>query len=285
MLTLNDGRVLVAGGANANEGPSFSSTRLWDPVSERWDEGPLMLNARTYPFGVVLSDDRVLVGGGTFHDGVHTAQSLATVESWDPAGGTWVREASLPVPLGFASAVRLSDRTVLVIGSRDPVAWDPGQEPLAFVFEPNAGRWSAVESPGPSWDAELLALDNGALLLSGTARRFERVSGRWKAVQADRAFDHAQAVLLPSGQVLVAGGQAPEGPPDDSWPALDRVDLWDSVGGTWARADPLPEGHQDGELVVLADGSVIYAGGSSAGNPTATPSCPSQAETSYRYVP
>jgi hypothetical protein len=44
--------------------PSFSSTRIWDPAPEVWEEGPLMLNARTFPFGVVLSDDRVLVGGG-----------------------------------------------------------------------------------------------------------------------------------------------------------------------------------------------------------------------------
>ena len=40
LLTLDDGRVLVAGGANAAEGRSLSTSRTWDPGSEAWTDGP-----------------------------------------------------------------------------------------------------------------------------------------------------------------------------------------------------------------------------------------------------
>lgn len=286
LLTLADGRVLDAGGANADEGPSFSSTRIWDPATEAWSDGQLMHQARTYAFGVVLSDDRVLVGGGTFFGNGTTAKALASVESWDPAGGTWAPEPSLPVALGSAMAARLSDGKVLVIGSRDAAAWDPGPKPLAFVFDPVANDWSAVDPPGPAWDAELLGVDRGAVLISDTVRFFDPSSGSWQQVEAPRRFDHAQAVVLPTvGQVMIAGGQARRGPENDVWPALDEVDLWDANSGEWSLAAPLPEGRQDGELVVLADGSALYAGGGWAGDPTSTPSCPAVADASYLYVP
>jgi hypothetical protein len=228
----------------------------------------------------------VLVGGGTFFGDGTPARALASVESWDPAGGTWAPEPSLPTALGYAMAVRLGDGRVLVIGSPDEAVWDPGADPLAFLFDPTTSHWSAVDPPGAAWDAELLGLDRGAMLISDTVRWFDPPSGSWHELEAPRPFDHAQAVFLPTiGQVMVAGGQARRGPADDVWPALTEVDLWDPSREAWSRAAALPEGRQDGELVVLADGSALYAGGGWAGDPTATPSCPSVADASYLYVP
>jgi hypothetical protein len=285
MLALPDGRVLVTGGANANEGPSFSSSWLWDPAGGTWAGAALLGHARTDGFGVRLDDRSVLVGGGTFYDGVHPPRALATVERYEPAADRWSDAASLPVALGFATGVRLGDGAVLVIGSRDPVSFDPGGEPLAFLYEPGTADWRPVAGPGPALGAELLALDDGgALLLSGTARRFDRASGAWREVAADRAFEQAQAILLPSGQVLVAGGQAPGGPDDDVWPALDRVELWDPESEAWTAGPPLSEGRQDGELVVLADGSALYVGGAVGRDPNSVPTCPAPAVTTLRYV-
>ena len=84
---------------------------------------------------------------------------------------------------------------------------------------------------------------------------------------------------------MVAGGQARSGPADDVWPALDEVDLLDRSAAPGRRRRPCPEGRQDGELVALADGSVLYAGGGWAGSPTTTPNCPSVADMSFRYIP
>lgn len=38
-------------------------------------------------------------------------------------------------------------------------------------------------------------------------------------------------------------------------------------------------------MVVLADGSALYAAGASAGNPTSTPGCPNPIATAVRWVP
>jgi hypothetical protein len=287
MLTLPDDRVLVTGGTNRGDaGPSFSSTKLWDAADGTWRDGGGLNHARTDGFGVLLADGRVLVGGGTFYDGVNVARALNSAEVYDRTSDSWSDVAPMPVALGFATGVRLADGRVLVIGSTDATSFTPGYDPVALVYDPRAASWMRLESPGQRWTAELVALpDGGALVLMGAALRFDGASGGWTQIAADRDFVEAQAVLLPSGQVLVAGGQAPNGPDDASWPALDRVDLWDPATGAWTSAPPMPAPRQDGEMVVLADGSVLYAAGANAANPNDAPSCPSSVATAVRYLP
>jgi hypothetical protein len=287
MIVLPDGRALVTGGStNSEPGLSLSSTKLFDATGGTWRDGGLLTHARTNSFGVLLADGRVLVGGGTFYDGVHVARALASTEIYDRAKDAWSDVAPMPVALGYAMAVRLAGGSVLVVGSTDATAFDPGFAPEALLYDPTANVWTRLASPGDSSEAELVALpDGGALILAGTARRFDVVGGGWSPVEAERQFIGAQAVLLPSGQVFVAGGQAPSGPDDASWPALDRADLWDPATGTWTSAPPMPGPRQDGEMAVLADGSVLYAAGADAGNPNSAPSCPSSTKTAVRYLP
>jgi hypothetical protein len=70
-LRLEDGRVLVAGGAAQLTTKGLSSTwrtETWDPVSGIWTDQPHMLKPRQDTSGVVLPDGRVLVTGGFLDD-------------------------------------------------------------------------------------------------------------------------------------------------------------------------------------------------------------------------
>jgi Kelch motif/Galactose oxidase, central domain len=288
MVTLDDGRVLVTGGANGgvDGAPSFSSTKIWDSASGVWKDGGALNEARTNSVGALLKDGRVFVAGGTFYDGIHTARSLKSAEIYDPAHDAWSKVAAMPTALGYATGVRLADGRALIVGSPDATSFDLGFAPVALVYDPSADAWTQAGTVGHGGPAEIVALpDGGALLLMGSAQRFDPATGRWSAVAADREFVETQAVLLPSGQVLVVGGQAASGPDDDSWPALDRADLWNPTTGAWDPVAPMPQGRQDGEMVVLSDGSVLYSAGAIAGNPNSAPSCPSSTTSAVRYVP
>jgi N-acetylneuraminic acid mutarotase len=79
-VALPDGRVLVVGGTNdATDGESgaLAGTEIYDPVSDRWNDGPTMNEARRVPSVVVLSDG-VYVGGGSNAGGpLASAEHLA----------------------------------------------------------------------------------------------------------------------------------------------------------------------------------------------------------------
>jgi hypothetical protein len=79
---LADGRVLVAGGAAGNlSGSTFTtdSTEIVDPNASTVVPGPQMIAARGGHKAVLLSDNTVLLAGGTDDQG-----GLATAETYSP---------------------------------------------------------------------------------------------------------------------------------------------------------------------------------------------------------
>ncbi len=95
IVTLDDGRVLVAGGATGStsgtEGTTLSSTEIYDPASDAWVPGSDLLAPRKEGYAVQLADRTVLVLGGNdaFNDQGETpfcAPPLTTVERFYPGG-------------------------------------------------------------------------------------------------------------------------------------------------------------------------------------------------------
>ena len=64
-VVLGRRRALVLGGINADDQP-FSSTKLFDPATGRWSDGPLLDVARGDPVAVTLAEGRVVAGSPTF---------------------------------------------------------------------------------------------------------------------------------------------------------------------------------------------------------------------------
>ena len=107
-VRLEDGRVLVLGGADHTDRLHYASTEIWDPASGAFEPGPTMAHRRYKIAGtsVVLPGGDVLVTAG--------AEAL---ERLDVATGRFRPVAgNLPAAYRFAAAAALPGGDVLVAG-------------------------------------------------------------------------------------------------------------------------------------------------------------------------
>ena len=164
-VALQDGRVLVAGGYNELDA-SYSSSYVFDRVTETWSKTGLMTVARTHPGAALLRDGRVLLVGGYFYapeagsigDGIILARSstydvevppigraLATAEVFDPTTGEWTPTGSMRYARSGPEVVTLTDGRVLVVGSSpDDVRTDERAFDTAEIYDPTTGRFTSV---------------------------------------------------------------------------------------------------------------------------------------------
>jgi N-acetylneuraminic acid mutarotase len=269
-----------------------------------------MNTARTATAATVLHDGRVLVAGGTFMDRESAAsqRTLDTAELWDPGSGSWSRTGRLAETRSGASAVTLADGRVLIVGGIASSDTDPIPQASAEIYDPASGAWSSGGSlaTARSGFALVALLDGGALAAGGlggsattpfarlsSVERFDPVSSSWSAV--DELADpvaRATGIRLADGRVLLAGGSVrePEVTNGDATTFTSGLTpdaaLFDPRVGTWTATTAMPRARAGASAVLLADGSVVVAGGSaSEGNPGDTPSCPEADPRVLRYVP
>jgi len=122
---LQDGRVLIAGGAgsapNDSDGDSNVVDLVWDPSVGAWQ--PIEPGAfRVYHTATLLPDGRVVAIGGT-HDACGCCAVLpgsgpfmSNIKLFDPAMNRWRAVGESLVPRDRHGAAVLSDGSVLVIG-------------------------------------------------------------------------------------------------------------------------------------------------------------------------
>ena len=228
---LDDGRVLVTGGANIDDG-YVAPAELFDPATIAWlPAGRLRPRGPTTPPRCWPTGACVVAGGLTTK---HT--ELRSAELYDPATNTWSPAGSMR---GTALAPHGDDagRRPRARGRRRPgrgrlPALDgelrPAHEPLVAGGEPACG----ARQP----QATLLA--DGRVLVAGGGDRspgFVRsaetttrrsTAGRPPAPCTRRAGFHA-ATLLPGGNVLVVGGFSDVG-------TVRGAELFDPVTGPLA---------------------------------------------------
>jgi len=309
VVALPDGRALLTGGA-AGESigwSAYSSTYIFDPTTHLWSRSGLLNTARTATAAALLLDGRVLVAGGMFLDRTSPdpPRPLDSSELWDPGSGTWTRTGFLARTRIGASAVTLADGRVLVVGGVASQESAPIQQATAEVYDPTTGRWRSAGQLATARSGFTLValLDGGAIVVGGfgglgtaalsAVERFDPGSNMWSAAE-DLPYPVAGAagIRLADGRVLLAGGSVREPEPIDenagtfdSGLTTDAI-LFDAGAGTWTATTPMPSPRAGASAVVLADGSVILAGGSeSEGELHATPGCPDAHPRVARYVP
>ncbi|HET6386815.1 MAG TPA: kelch repeat-containing protein [Armatimonadota bacterium] len=86
--TLQDGRVLVAGGFYLG---ALSSVQIYDPVSNTWTNAASLNVPRSEHAAALLTDGTVLVSGG------FNLSPLSHAEIYDPVAGNWTATGSMNV--------------------------------------------------------------------------------------------------------------------------------------------------------------------------------------------
>jgi hypothetical protein len=229
-VTLPDGKVLVAGGAD-NEGNPMRSAELYDPGRDRWIETGQLPRGSYWRVAVPLADGRVLALAEGAND--TSTPSLEAAAFYDPATGKWSSVGSLNKPHGEQPAVvPLADGGALVIGGANA----NGRAVRSVErLDPRSGKWRTVGSLRTARNGAVAALlDDGRVLVAGGFSG-DTWAGNQKPLVSAEIFDPAEnmfskaadmpkprnrgiAVRLTDGSVLVAGGDiGVQGAPSTPW--------------------------------------------------------------------
>ena len=129
-VLLADGRVLVAGGTDAN-GTALKTAEIYDPKTGHWTMTGTMPTPRAGFTMTVLPDGRVVAAGGYSSN---PTDALAAADLFDPATGLWTTTGPLFNGRRYQAATSLSDGRVLVVGGHGAAA--DGYLASAEVYTP-----------------------------------------------------------------------------------------------------------------------------------------------------
>jgi N-acetylneuraminic acid mutarotase len=276
---LSNGKVLVAGGANSTctYTCNVATSELYDPSTGTWSATGSMAASRFGHTATLLENGKVLVAGG------FGADYLGSAELYDPATGSWSQTGDMRERRTGHQAVRLQDGKVLVVGGSDDI--DDGVfSSSAELYDPTTGTWSFTGSmKWPRFTPVVALLKNGKVLVAGGDGYDQGSHGYHSTLSSAEIYDPASsrfsetsqlvagqegftASALPDGTVLVAGGFSARAPNWLSAAFPTVTESYDPDSGHWSPAGDLHSARAGHTATVMADGSVLVAGGSAGFN-------------------
>ena len=224
------------GGTSVASAESNACGRCNGPVAELFMPAGTTTVPHAFTTIAVLADGTVLVAGGEAIDIVNTpgppdagttrlTSFIAAADRYDPIANRFAPTGSLITARGSATATTLQNGKVLVVGG---VGNGVDQLASAELYDPASGTFSATGS-----------LNQGRTIHTAT--------------------------LLADGRVLIAGGYATSTNTGASLAAVVRdlasAEVYDPTAGTFAAVGSLATGRNRHSATLLADGTVLIAGG------------------------
>lgn len=267
-VALADGRVLLLGGRGGADWQALASAEIYDPVSGQFQATGSMMAPRYVASAALLPSGKVLVAGG--YNGIDLMNSA---ELYDPVSGQFTATGNMVVPRMQPDAVaRLADGRVLIAGG------DGDNGPLASVelYDPAAGTFTLTGNmPEARALHSLVTLANGKVLMVGgsdggagggfpfyypAAALYDPATGQFSPT-GSLSFprDLQSAARLPDGRVLVAGGARVVGNPGSV--TVPTAEIYDPATGTFQVVGDMATPRYEATPVVMANGSVLLAGG------------------------
>src|SRR5256886_999060 len=257
---LNDGRLLVSGGADAN---GHTATADLFSTTGSWSAAASMNSPRSHQSCAVLQDGRVLVAGVTTSGGGITNSA----EIYDPSADSWSQAGLMNDARSGATTSVLNDGRVLIAGGQN----SGGASNTLEIFDPNSGNCSnAGTMSSPRQDHAAALLSDGRVLIAGgssdgtnalnTTDIYDPQAGSvtpGPAMSTPRA--KATATTLLDGTILVIGGS--NGTAD-----LASAEFFDPAANNFNAAGSLATARSKHSAFLLPNNNeVLVVGGQSAG--------------------
>ena len=270
---LPDGRVLIAGGGDANAN-LFRAAEVFDPVTQSFGTTGNLNQTRTGATATLLRNGNVPITGGQDSEGT----LLSSSELYDPSTGTFTPTANMYSPRAQHTATLLPNGKVLLVGSIRETR-------SAELFDPASGLFSTTGSLIQSRARHTATLlpNGNVLVLGGTTTMVPDGGGAAAApVSLDSAevYDPAKvgfhnagklliardshsATLLANGTVLVAGGYRHgfDGDAHPEWHTIAAAELIDPATSVSIEAASLERDRAEYEATNLNNGQILITGG------------------------
>lgn len=263
---LANGKVLVAGGINANICAGDITAELYDPALGTWSFTGSLSVARASPTATLLTGGKVLVAGG----GNRCGGIFGSAELYDPATGTWTSTGNMTIPRERANAVLLLDGRVLVAGGQTPSGGQFPSVSSAEIFDPVTGTWAPTGSMNVTRSSFALVLlsDGRVLAAAGYSGNgfsnfgngpeveiYDPATGVWSLTASTSvARSNGSFSLLGDGRVLAVGGAA-------GLTTHSSAELWDPATSMWTPTASLAQARLAHTATVLSNGNVLVAAG------------------------
>jgi hypothetical protein len=258
---LPDGRALVLPESSYE---SFTA-ELYDPASDAWTE-PISRNSKGSNFiACAMGNGNVLLLTAD-----QQGQSPAHAEVIDLKTGT-VKAVASPGIVSSARMDLLPDGRVWQTGG-------VGGDLHTRLYDPAADRWSSgADLPSDQQVQTVTPVSGGRVLVGGVTRAmvYDVASGSWADAGAFPGYwTGYSAARLPSGDVLLIAGAVQRTLSDNRMVQEDgfQVIRWNHATGMLSVAQNTPMAPANSSTAVLADGTVLVAGGNPAisGDPLPT---------------
>lgn len=253
-VVLEDGRVLVVGGAGGqSEGDARGNRAVYtyDPVAERWDKGPhLLQRGRWYPTAVTLPDGRFAVFSGR-------QQASKNIEPTAEVLGLPALQPA--IVSGGDRPLYIYPGMVLVRGGRIFYV------PTAWLYEDANTTADVLAGEGPTASFRFTAATQGVWT------NYTEPGDPSQPLRPTTPYrEEGSFVLLPpaqAGRVLVVGGGFPHDSlgtgTQDPAARLASCEILETQGAAprWVPAGNMHLGRSNVHVVVLPDGKVLILGG------------------------
>ncbi len=284
---LNNGQVLIAGGAIDSSLDPTGAAEIYDPTLGTSTITGSMNTPRYFSTATLLNNGLVLVAGGLGPGGLD-AEPINSAELFNPATGSFTYTGNLNTARALHTATLLPSGQVLMVGGSGgdstPVSTAEIYDPLSGSFTQldfylNYARYAHTATLLPAGTVLIAGgYNDGALntaeLYDPAAQAFVYTTNPSTGQQTylnDARYYHS-ATLLNDGQVLLVGGVGQSTSTD-----LASAELYNPATQTFTYTGSLatlvPTGLDSQTATLLNDAMVLVAGGEDYNqNPLATAS-------------
>jgi hypothetical protein len=292
---LADGRVLFAGGSDGTK--TLAGAQVFDPATGKFAATGSLNTSRMGHSATLLSDGRVLIAGGSTTGNGAVVQAvtmayrpgaagpgrgpvamtgpamLASAEIYDPKTGKFTVTNSMTAGRDAASATRLADGRVLIVGAGNEGSAAVGS---AEIYDPRTGKFGRTGSmPTAGYGFTSTLLTDGRVLISAgndgngpihSLEIYDPKTGKFSAAgSVGPSFGFYSTALLLDGRVLISGGYDISAGKTAGY--LASCALYDPATGKVSPTGSMATGRLVHTATTLLDGRVLVAGGVGGGDP------------------
>ncbi|MFJ6024572.1 Kelch repeat-containing protein [Brevundimonas sp. NPDC092305] len=287
---VHDGKIVTAGGlAMRRDAPLHVEDRvgMYDPVADRWEEGPRLPAPRHHPMLISGDADLYAIGGYAVSPaGEWTNQTTG----WVLAEGSWKPIAPLPSPQAEAVGVGWGETLHLVTG-RTPAGeangnWnDQADSDRHLIYHVGDDRWSVGRPCPMARNSAAAAAMDGAIWVAGgrtvsgggTGRldRYTLSEDRWdtlapvpRSYAANNQVGGGLAMAALNGRLVAFGGEwfrpraqgGGGGVFAETWLYDPKRDLWEAGPEMKTPRHGLAAAAMQDAVYAIAGGAVVSGG-------------------------